>query len=82
MEKELTLRDLQIGDKFISASQKDKGNNATRYEVLGSPYVVSGFVSVRSCKNETTGWPENKSCSIKVIKLPIHAKDENKEKGD
>jgi hypothetical protein len=68
--KEVTLKELGIGDRFIRLV--DLSKRTPVYKVLGKPEFNSGHGSAtRECKNMHTGQRESKSCRLKVIKLPI-----------
>lgn len=66
MEK-ITLRDLQIGDKFYPASKRDKATPI--YQVHGEPEFNSGHGSAtRRCINLSSNYFENKSCRLEVVR--------------
>lgn len=71
MSGTLTLRELEIGERFISASQNNK-RNPTKFKVLGkNEFNLTAGTATRSCLNETTREVQNKHSKLIIIKLPI-----------
>jgi hypothetical protein len=76
--KEVTLKELDIGDRLIRLVDLSKRNPV--YEVLGKPEFNSGHGSAtRECKNMHTGERVSKSCRLKVIQLPIQQNNTNEQ---
>lgn len=67
----MTLRDLEIGDRFTSLKSIRSGKS---FQVYGKPeFNIRAGTATRMCFNETHGIYENKQCRLEVVKLP--AKD-------
>lgn len=65
----MKLRDLEIGDRFISAASPNK-RTAITYRVFGKcEFNIQAGTATRKCFNQKTNQIENKQCRIEVIKL-------------
>lgn len=65
----MILRELEIGDRFVSASDKMR---KVRYKVVGKrEFNLTHIAGTRKCLNETTKQTVSKSCALSVIKLPV-----------
>jgi hypothetical protein len=68
MNEVVTLGALNIGDRFIAASQYHK--RTPTFKVLGKrEFNARHGSATRECWNEVTKERESKSCRIQVIKL-------------
>lgn len=67
----MTIRDLTIGDRFISASDKGK-RNPVRYELRSRPMfnLTAGTATVE-CWDETNQRFVIKQARLEVVKLPL-----------
>jgi len=64
----MTLKELEIGDRFVLQSQK----YGDKFEVRTKPKFNIGHGSpTRVCYNENTKTYLSKSCRVNVIKLPF-----------
>jgi len=64
----MILRDLQIGERFIAASAKDK-QKAERFTVTGEPeFNRAAGTATRKCRSDRGG-TFDKQCRLQVIKL-------------
>lgn len=65
----MILRELQIGDRFISARAKDK-QKAERFTVRGMPeFNRAAGTATRKCQTDKGGGLVDKQCRLEVIKL-------------
>lgn len=63
------LRELQIGDRFLSPPSIQKGKP---FEVVGPvEFNIRAGTATRKCFNERKRIYENKQCRLEVIKLPL-----------
>ncbi len=63
----VTLRELEIGDRFYPVSRI--GKSSPIYEVVGLPmFNIRHGSATRYCINLKTGFTESKSCRLEVIK--------------
>lgn len=63
---DITLKDLDIGDKFYPASKQDKSTPI--YQVHGNPkFNIHHGSATRLCINLKTKTIESKSCRLKVV---------------
>lgn len=65
-----TLKELEIGDLFISANGNRDRTKRTRFTVRGNPFFNRGHGSAtRYCHVNKTGEIVGKSCRAQVIKI-------------
>jgi hypothetical protein len=66
----MTLRELEIGDKFIHA--KDKRKNPKRFVVSGTVrFNLRAGQATRECYEADTGTGCNKMCLLEVRKIGV-----------